>query len=155
MGVGEQMETSFDASRLSGLAAFALTVLGVLVIVGTGAVDRGFAEASAYLDLARSATHLLGLGSSTLLAYYAVKARRRFAGGVFGESAVATAIGASAFAITFLVIELNHGLGVDLLGVLADPQLQMAVTMLLFTGAAFAFSWAFAQIADALEGRDL
>ena len=44
------MGTSFDASRLSGLAALALTVLGVLVIVGTGATDRGLAEASAYLD---------------------------------------------------------------------------------------------------------
>lgn len=148
------MGTSFDASRLSGLAALALTVLGVLVIVGTGATDRGLAEASAYLDLARSATHFLGLGSSVLLAYYAIQARRRFAGGVFAESATATAVGAVAFAIAFLVMELNHGLGVDVLAVLGDMQLQMAVSMLLFTGTAFAFGWAFARVAGALGGRD-
>lgn len=146
------MGTSFDASRLSGLAALALTVIGVLVIIGTGAVDRGLTGASAYLDVARSVTHLLGIGSSLLLAYYAVQARRRFAGGAFGESATATAIGAGAFAAAFVVIELNHGLGIDVLAGVGDMQLQMAVSMLLFTGTAFAFGWAFARIADALGG---
>lgn len=145
------MGTSFDAGRLSGLAAIALAVFGVLVIAGTGAVSRA-ADATAYLDAARSATHLLGIGSSLLLAYYAVRARRRFAGGVFGRSATATGVGAGAFAVAFLVMELNHGLGVDVLAWLGDMQLEMAVSMFLFTGTALAFGWAFAEIAGALGG---
>lgn len=148
------MGTSFDASRLSQLAAGVLTVIGALVVAGTGIGSGDVANAGAYLDAARSVTHLFGLGASILLAYYAVQARRRFTGGVFGESATATAVGAGAFAVAFLVMELNHGLGIDVLGGLATMQLEMAVSMLLFTGTVFAFGWAFARIAGALGGGD-
>lgn len=148
------MGTSFDASRLSQLAAGVLTVIGALVVAGTGTVSGDMTNAGAYLDAARSATHLLGLGASVLLAYYAVQARRRFTGGVFGDSAGFTALGAGMFAIAFLVMELKHGLGVDVLGGLANMQLEMAVSMLLFTGTVFTFGWAFARIAGALGGSD-
>lgn len=144
------MGISLDNRRLGGLAVGAVAAFALIGGAGTGASQMG--DSGVSLDAARSATHLLGLGSSLLLAHYAVQARRRFAGGVFGESATATAVGAGAFALAFLVMELNHGLGVDLLAGLGGMQLGMAVSMFLFTGTAFAFGWAFAEIADALGG---
>ena len=147
------MSTSFDWRRVGGVAVAAVAGFGLLAAIGTGAVAGGLSDGGVYLSAARSAAHLLGIASSLALVYYAVQARQRFAGGAFGESATYTAVGGAAFAVAFVVMELNHGFGVDVLAFVGDMQLKMAISMVLFTGTAFAFGWAFYRIAGALGGR--
>lgn len=147
------MSTALER-RLGGLAIVALATLGVVVVVGTGAVARGLPDAGTYLSTALDVVHLLGLGASLLLAYYALGARRRFAGGALGESAGYTAVGAVAFAVAFFVMELDHGLGIDVLAGVGDPQLAMAISMFLFTGTTIAFGWAFGRFASVLGGTE-
>lgn len=145
------MSTSLDRRRLGGVAAAVIAAFGLLGALGTGAGVGEGAGAGTYLSAARSAAHLLGIASSLVLVYYAVRANRRFAGGAFGESATATAVGAMAFAAAFVVSELNNGFGVDVLAGVGDMQMRMAINMVLFTGTVFAFGWAFYRIASALE----
>lgn len=147
------MSTSFDRWRLGGLAAGVVVAFGLVGAVGTGAVAGEVSAPGAYLSAARSAAHLLGIGSSLVLVYYAVRANRRFAGGALGDSARATAVGGIAFAVAFAVVELEHGLGVDVLAGVGGMQLKMAVNMVLFTGTVFAFGWAFYRITRALAGE--
>lgn len=146
------MSIGFDRRHLGRLAIGTVAALGLLGVLGTGAVAWGLPDADAYLNLARSLVHVLGAAASLLLVYYAVGARRRFAGGAIGEAATATAVGGAAFALAFGVMELNHGLGIDLLAGIGDMQLSMAIQMVLFTGTALAFGWGFARLAGALSG---
>lgn len=146
------MATSFGRWQVGRLAAGTVVAFALLAAAGTAAVARGGADAAGALDAARSAAHVLGLAGSVLLAYYAVRARRRFAGGVFATSAAYTLAGAALFAVAFLVMELGHGLGVDVFAFVADMQLTMAITMFLFTGTVFGFGWAYYRIASALGG---
>lgn len=146
------MSTSLDWGRVGGVAVGTVAAFGLLAVVGTGATRSGVADAGAYLAAVRSLAHLLGIAASLALVYYAVRANRRYAGGVFGESATATAVGGAAFAVAFVVMELNHGLDIDVLAGVGDMQLKMAITMVLFTGTTFAFGWAFYRIAGALGG---
>lgn len=147
------MSTSLDRRRLGGVAAGVVLAFGLIGAVGTGVVVGEVSDPGAYLSAARSAAHLLGIGSSLVLVYYAVRANRRFAGGVLGDSARATAVGALTFAAAFTVVELRHGLGVDVLAGVGDMQLKMAINMVLFTGTVFAFGWAFYRITRVLEGE--
>lgn len=146
------MATSFGRWRVGRLAAGTVVAFAVLAGAGTAAVMREGGDAAGALAAARSAAHVLGMASSVLLAYYAVRARRRFAGGVFATSAAYTFAGASLFAVAFLVMELGHGFGIDVLAFVADMQLSMAITMFLFTGTVFGFGWAYYRIASALGG---
>ena len=147
------MSTSFDWRGVGGVAVGTVAGFGLLAAIGSGAVTGGLSDGGAYLSVARSAAHLLGIASSLALVYYAVRARRRFAGGAFGESATATAVGGAAFAVAFVVMELGHGYGIDVFAAVGDMQLKMAISMVLFTGTAFAFGWGFYRIAGALGGR--
>lgn len=146
------MGTSFDRRRLGGVAAGTIAVFALLGVGGTIAGSAQMVEAGAFLATARSIVHLLGIGFSLLLAYYASRARRRFAGGVFATSAGYTLVGATAFAVAFTVMELGHGLGVDVFAFVGEMQMRMAISMVLFTGTVFAFGWAYYRLAVALEG---
>lgn len=146
------MAGSFDRRRMSGLAAGTVVGFALLAAAGTATVILQGSDAAGALAMARSAAHVLGMAGSVLLAYYAVQARRRFAGGVFATSAAYTLAGASMFAVAFLVMELGHGFGIDVFAFVRDMQLAMAVTMFLFTGTVFAFGWAYYRIASALGG---
>lgn len=146
------MGTSYDRQSLGRLAVGTVVAFALLGAVGTAAVAWQGSGASGLLDSARSAAHVLGLVASGMLGYYAVRARRRFAGGVFATSATYTLAGASMFAAAFLVMELGHGFGVDVLAFVPGMQLRMAVNMVLFTGTVFAFGWAYYRLAGTLEG---
>lgn len=146
------MGTSVERRRLGGLVVGAIAAFALLGVVGTAAVAWQVSGGASYLAAARSAAHLLGIAASLLLAYYAARARRRFAGGVFATSATYTLIGAVVFATAFLTMELNHGFGVDVLAFAGGMQTAMAIQMVLFTGTVFAFGWAYYRLADALGG---
>ena len=146
------MGTSFGQRHIGGLAAGTVVAFALLATAGTAAVVREGANAAGILATARSAAHLLGIAGSVLLAYYAVRARERFAGGVFATSATYTFAGASLFAVAFLVMELGHGFGIDVFAFVGDMQLAMAVSMFLFTATVFGFGWAYYRIASTLGG---
>lgn len=145
------MGTSFRRERVGRLAVGTVVAFALLAAAGTAARMNG-GDAAETLAVARSAAHVLGLAGSVTLAYYAGQARRRFSGGVFATSATYTFLGASMFAGAFLVMELDHGFGIDVFAFIADMQLSMAVTMFLFTGTVFAFGWAYYRLANTLEG---
>lgn len=91
----------------------------------------------------QSVIHILGIVSSLLLGYYGYRARERYKGGALASAATYVIVGALLFALAFLVEELNHGLSINVFEPVGDMQLQMALSMFLFTGTVFAFGWAF------------
>lgn len=130
-----------------------MLALAAVSPVGIVAASMGEVDASAFVTSVRSLAHLVGITASLMLVYYAYRARTKFSGGVFGESASFVMVGGSVFTVAFVVMELGHGFGLDLLSFVPGMQMKMAVNMVLFTATVFAFGWAFYLTANVLEGR--
>lgn len=135
--------------RRLGIATLAFG--GVLLMAGVAAATQGGSGMTRQAASVRSIVHILGMVTSLLLASYGYQARERFKGGVLGSAASAVIVGALMFAVAFLVEELDHGFGINIFNPVGDMQLQMALSMILFTGTVFAFGWAFYTISDELR----
>lgn len=131
----------------------AVSVAGFFGMVGVAAAQGdGHDQGAQFVHSLRSVTHILGITFSALLVFYGVKARQRFAGGVFGEAATFTIASGVLFGLAFLQMELLHGFDINVLWFISDMQLVMALRMILFTATVFGFGWAFYRMGNALKG---
>lgn len=144
------MATTANRRRLLMVGVSAVGLFGA---VGVAAAQSGGHDHGAeFLNSLRSVTHIFGIVASSMLVLYGMKARRRFAGGVFGEAATFSIIGGVLFGLGFFQMELLHGFGINVFGFIPDMQLMMGLRMILFTGTVFGFGWAFYQMGNALKG---
>lgn len=134
--------------RLLGIVV--ATFAGLVGLVGVAAAQGGTTTPN--VDSARSVVHILGIVVSLLLVYYGYRASEQFRGGALGEAARYVMIGGGLFTAAFLHQELNHGLGINVFAPAGGMQMQMALSMFLFTGTVFAFGWAYYQLAMELKG---
>lgn len=139
--------------RLRGWIVGTLVGLGFVGTVGVASASTASQSGGgALLASMRSLAHIVGITASFSLSYYAARARSSFTGGVFGESATYVIVGAVVFGVAFVVMELDHGFGINVVSFISDMQMKMAVNMALFTITVFAFGWAFYRMASTLQG---
>lgn len=137
--------------RAMARAGGAVVAVAALAGVASAQMEMDADLGAEFVDAVMSVAHIVGIVASLLLVYYAYRARKKFAGGVIGNSATYVMIGGLTFTIAFLNRELSHGFGVNLTGSL-DMQMQMAVNMALFTVTVFAFGYAYYITASIFGG---
>lgn len=132
-------------------------VIGGLLVVGVLANLLGSANGGpvAFInnpdDLLHAIVPHVGELFALLLAYYAYTASKEFQGGIIGEASRYVMYGAGLFFVSYVLMELRHVWGINLLTFLPDFQFVLAVYFFLFTPTALIIAYGYYKIGDVFD----
>lgn len=147
------MREPLDVRPTTRVVIHVLAGVCLLGLAGVAvASESGGGEASPVVESFHSIAHLFGIAVGLALIYFGYETARTFAGGAIGDSGTYVAGGAGLYVLAFGLMELEHGLGIHVLGFVPGKQLHVAIHMFLFTGTMFLFGYGYYRIASVLEG---